>query len=179
MTNINWDEALAAADSDTMSNEPVPPGDYRVKVQKAEATVAKTGSPMIKVTLEIQGGPYNSRWVWTNFVVKPDNPDSAKMFVRKIKAFGFTSEYLAANKPSMDQLASALVGREANATVGISEYQGQKRNEVSKLSGVSAAAAATPTPPPAPSVAAPPAPPAPVAQPPQPPAAPPSGDLPF
>lgn len=144
--NINWDEALAADDSDGMSNEPVPPGDYRVKVQKAEATIAKTGSPMIKVTLEIVGGPYNTRWVWTNFVVKPDNPDSAKMFVRKVKAFGFTGEFLAANKPSMDQLATLLVSREAVATVAISEYQGKKRNDVSKLKAWSGSTPAVPPP---------------------------------
>lgn len=165
MTNINWDEALAADDSDASSNEPVPPGDYRVKVNKAEATVAKTGSPMIKVTLEIVGGPHNTRWVWTNFVVKPDNPDSAKMFVRKIKSFGFTSDYLANNKPSMDALAKALVGREAIATVSISEYQGSKRNDISKLktvTGTGGMSAAVP-PPAAPTSGVPSVPPAPTA----------------
>ena len=43
----------------------IPPGQYRVRIEDAEETQSKTGKPMIKMTLKVNG--YNSK-LW-NYVV--------------------------------------------------------------------------------------------------------------
>ena len=44
----------------------VPPGKYRVRIENAEETMAKTGKPMVKLTLKASG--YNSK-IWHNVVM--------------------------------------------------------------------------------------------------------------
>ena len=158
--NIDWDQAIKDAKEGT---DPVPPGSYTVKVEKAEAVKAQSsGSPMIKATLRIVGGPHDGRFVWTNLVHKPGSPGSAKMFAVKVMAFGITAEVLAAQKPTMPQVAEMLVGRQAVVDVEIREWQGRMSNDVKSIkpsatvpSVPSVAPTPTPTPAAAPSVTPP------------------------
>jgi len=127
---IDWDQAIKDAKE---GFDPLPPGSYTVKVSKAEAVRAQSGSPMIKITLEVIEGPHKGRLVWSNLVLKPGSPGSAKMFAVKVMAFGLSGEYLAAQKPSMADTAAMLIGKTAVAEVEIREYQGRQSNDVKTL----------------------------------------------
>lgn len=178
--NLNWDDAFKAEDEGG-DFSPIPASVYPVRVEEAQALPASTGSPMLKLRLSVVGGPYNGRLIWTNIVWKADNEGSLRMFMVKLKAFGFTREWMDTHRPGLNQLAQLLVGRSASATVEIKDYQGSPTNNVSKLAPLTGGGnpgAAAPTaggvppvaPPPVPPVAAPPvAPPAAVAPPPVPP----------
>lgn len=168
---FDWDAALNDAENDTSDySQPIPAGDYKVKVLEASAGHASTGSPMIKLKMEVIDDPqYGGRWLWTNLIAKPDSPGSAKMFAKKILGFGLTPEWLSANKPSMQAIATALVGRQAIAPVTVKEYKGKPGNEAGVFKAIagqpSPGAVGVPAAPGVPSVpqpapAAPPAPPA-------------------
>ena len=167
MSTINWaDLVQQAGDSASSTNyEPLPDGDYELKVVQAQATTTSTGKVMFKVTNEVQGGPYAKRRVWDQLVVTTDNPKAMNMFFMKASAMGLGRTFWDAN-PSNAQVEQALNGRSFRATLGKRTYNGTESNEIKRYfasqvapeaSGAAAtpfaSAAAVPPPPPAPAPA--------------------------
>ena len=70
MSTVNFSELLKQAGTAATSNnyEPLPDGDYDLKVIEASATTTSTGKLMFKVTNEVQGGAYDKRRVWDQLV---------------------------------------------------------------------------------------------------------------
>jgi hypothetical protein len=161
MSTTNWAELIKKS-GDAASNtnyEPLPDGDYELKIVKVEAVTTSTGKPMFKVTNEVQGGPYANRKVWDNLVVTHDNPTAMNMFFMKVIAMGLTKPFFESN-PTDAQIEQALTGRTFRANLGLRTYEGKDSNEIKKYySGGAAAAApstagaAVPPPPPAPAPA--------------------------
>ena len=147
--DFDWDEAIKGA---KQGFEPLPPTTYDVVVKNAEGKQASTGSPMVKITLEVTSGPYAGRLVWTNLVVKPGSPDSARIFAAKCMAFGLTAEWLSASKPTFAQTAAALIGKRATVEVTQRDYNGRITNDVKNIkpslggSGVPSGVPGPPTP---------------------------------
>lgn len=126
MTSINFADLY---DQAGQGFEPIPDGTYDIEVTKAEAVTSSTGKPMIKVQHKIVGGPHDGRQLFDQFVLSVDNPNALSFFFQHMAAFGLDRPFFAANPP-MEQVAATLVGRNAVATVGTREWQGQDRNEV-------------------------------------------------
>ena len=180
MTSVNWaDLVQQAGDAATSSNyEPLPDGDYELKVVDAQSTTSASGKPMFKVTTEVQGGAYAKRRVWDQLVVTADNPKAMNMFFMKAGAMGLGRDFWSGN-PGNAQVEQALMGRSFRATLGTRTYNGNQSNEIKRYYpaqvGATTTAAAPPAAAPAPSAAAPapaPAPATPVAEAPVAPAAP-------
>lgn len=110
----------------------IPDGDYNIVVTKADATKASTGSPMIKYTLKIEGGPQDGRIVYGQFTVSVDNPVALTIFFRQMMAFGFDETFWDGN-PNLPLVAQMLVNRRALATIGHREWQGVDRNNVDAI----------------------------------------------
>ena len=181
MSTVNFAELLAQAGTAATSNnyEPLPDGDYELKVVEAEAKTTSTGKLMFKITNEVQGGAHDKRRVWDQLVVTADNPKAMNMFFMKASAMGLGQEYWAQN-PTPAQIEQAFPGRSFRGTLGTRTYNGNQSNEIKRYYASTAAAAASPAAP-APVAAAAPAPapaPAPVAAAPAP-AAPITADTPF
>lgn len=170
MAGLNWNELIeeAGAASNNSSLEPLPKGDYELKVLDAEARTSQTGKTMYKITTEVQGGPHAGRRVWDNLVISPGNEKALGMFFMKMGVLGLNREFFGSN-PTDAQIETALKGRTFRATVGQRTYQGDLLNEISQYHKGSSApapsetvAAAAPTtaaaPAPAPAVAPAPAP---------------------
>jgi hypothetical protein len=165
MSTINWaDLVKQAGDAGGNTNyEPLPDGDYELKVIDAKATTTQTGKTMFKITNEVQGGPFAKRRVWDQLVVTTDNPKAMNMFFMKTSAMGLNSAFFDAN-PTNAQIEQALAGRSFRATLGKRTYNGTESNEIKRYYPGQAAAAPTtagaavPPPPPAPSAAPAPAP---------------------
>jgi hypothetical protein len=186
MSTLNWGDLVKEA-GDVGSYDPLPDGDYDLKVLEATAKVSQSGKTMFAVKAEVQVGAHAKRLVWDNLVVSTDNPTALSIFFRKMNALGLGRDFFASS-PSNAQIEQALKGRTFRAQVGSRTWQGQKKNEIKAYYSVAAAssvptapvAAAAPAPAPAPApVAAPaaeapaPAPaPAPIAEAAAPPAAP-------
>lgn len=170
MSTINWSDLVKQAGSSGSTNyEPLPDGDYELKVIQAVATTTQTGKVMFKVTNEVQGGPYAKRRIWDQLVVTTDNSKAMQMFFMKVTSMGIPLSFFEAETPPTNaQIEQALLGRTFRATVGKRLYNGTESNEIRRYyklqtpaQGVTAtttAGAAVPPPPPAPSGAPAPAP---------------------
>ena len=180
MSTVNFSELLKQAGTAATSTnyEPLPDGDYDLKVIEASATTTSTGKLMFKVTNEVQGGAYDKRRVWDQLVVTSDNPKAAQMFFMNAGAMGLNTAFWDAN-PSNAQVEQALLGRSFRATLGTRTYNGTQSNEIKRYYPATTASAApateAPAAAPAPAAAAPAPAPAPAAAP----APPVSGDQPF
>lgn len=180
MSSLNWNDLIKEAGENTNSYEPLPKGDYELKVIEAKATTTQTGKKMFKLTTEVQGGPHANRRVWDNLVISPENPKALNMFFMKSGVLGLNREFFQSN-PTDAQIEQALMNRSFRATVGQRTYNGNVSNEIAQYHKSEAVAAAAPTqaaPAPAESAAPAPAPaPAPAAAPA--PSSPVSGEEPF
>lgn len=184
MSELNWGSILDEQDeSGEGSYGAIPANTYRVTVKDATPKVASTGSKMLNLTLQVQGGPYDNRLVWTNIVFAVDNPTAMKFTLRKLAALGLTREWLAEVNPGVDLIASKLVGAVADANVEVRQWNGEDRNDVKSFTRVTDAAPTAPkaatVPTPAPAPAAPVAKPAEPPMPPTPAAAPAAGGVPL
>ena len=170
MTTIDFGKLMQDAGE---GFQPVPTGPYNVQVVKSSAVTSTTGKPMIKVQLQIMGGPHDARRLFDQFVISADNANALSFFFEHMAAFGLDRSFFAAN-PSMDVVAATLMNRQALVTVSIKQYKGSDKNEVDsyrpimggQIGAVGAAPAFGPGPSAAPTpVAPPPAAPIPVAAP--------------
>jgi len=129
MTTTNWAQLAQMADDAT---KPVDAGIYPIKVSKAEAVTASTGSPMIKLIVDIQGdqGAATGKKIWTQTTLTVDNGFALRRWFTFLEAFGLTQAWLSETDATMDMIAMALVGRYANANVIIEPYKGQDRNKI-------------------------------------------------
>lgn len=169
MSTINWAELVKnAGDSSANTNyEPLPDGDYELKVLQVETKMTQTGKTMFKITNEVQGGPYAKRRVWDQLVVTTDNKKAMDMFFMKTTAMGVPKEFFETG-PTNAQIEQAFTGRSFRATLGKRTYNGNESNEIKRYYAIQApttpyaapttAGAAVPPPPPAPSAAPAPAP---------------------
>jgi len=165
MASLNWSELVNKAGTNNSSLEPLPDGDYELKVIEAEHRRSQSGKNMYKVTTEVQGGPYAGRRIWDNLVIDPGNETGINMFFMKMGILGLNKQFFESN-PTDAQVEQALTGRPFRATVGQRTYNGQIYNDIKKYHKSSnqgvpqSSAAADPAPTPA-SSEVPPPPPAP------------------
>ena len=132
MTSMPWSELIKDAEAGGVG-EPVPEGPYRVEITKAEAKNASTGKQMIVVTMKILEGPYAGRPLWNNFVITNDNPNALAWFFKHMAALGFNKDFFALN-PSLETLATQMVGRRAMVQAGVRNWNNEVRNEIKSFS---------------------------------------------
>jgi hypothetical protein len=166
MSTLNWSDLVNDAGSAATSYEPLPDGDYDLKVLEATTTTSATGKTMFKVKAEVQTGPHAKRLVWDNLVISPENPTALGIFFSKMAALGLPREFFTNNNPTNAQIEAQMTGKFFRATIGTRVYQGNKSNEIRRYHMTDTSDMGAPTP-----SAAPPAPPV-AAAPPPPPAAP-------
>lgn len=149
------------------ASRPLPADWYDVTVEKAENTVASTGSPMIKATLQVMSGPQaGNRKVWTQFVFKPDSPFALQMFFKNLAAFGLDAAFFDSLPPNIEAgmpiIAAKIQGASARAKIAPRAYQGTERDNVEELAAAAPGSARPASVAPAPSNASGAAPTAPV-----------------
>jgi len=166
MSTLNWGELMreAKASGGVSSYEPLPDGDYELKVLESVIKTTKNGKLMFSTKNEVQGGAHARRLVWDNLVVSNENPDAMGIFFRKMGSLGLGQAFFD-QEPSEEQIASAMVGRTFRGTLGTKDYQGKKSNEIRNympaglaLGSPAPAVASAPAPAPAPAAAPAPAP---------------------
>lgn len=148
---LNWDDVLGAVDADEKENpstsndfDALPTGPYNVVVQEADKQLSSTGKDMIKIRVQVTDGPYANRVLFNYIVFSQDNPKAMRMTLERLAAFGLTREVIAANRPSISQIADMLVGLKAIARVDIQksgDYAG--RNEIKGFKPLDGAPAPT------------------------------------
>lgn len=116
----------------------IPDGLVDAVLTKAEAVIASSGNPMLKVQWTITSGPYVKRKLFGNHVFAADNPNAVAMFFRTMQAYGLGKDYWNALKaPSiLDGLAATipvLMDKPVQLEVGHKVFKGEDRNEVKKV----------------------------------------------
>jgi hypothetical protein len=164
MSSLNWSDLIKDAGEPT-SYEPLPDGDYELKVIESKAKNTQSGKTMFSITTEVQGGPHAKRRVWDNLTVSPENPKALAIFFSKMESLGLPRDFFTASNPSNAQIEQALLGRSFRGTLGKKTYNGTVSNEITKYFRLVADATAGAPVPPAPAAAPAPAPAAPVATP--------------
>jgi hypothetical protein len=104
-------------------------GDFPVVITAATATQSSGGKPMIKVTMKIESGTFSGRTLFNNFNVTADNPNAMRIFFGQMSVLGLGTPFWNTG-PTMEQVASALVGRRAIVTVGSRQWQGTDREQI-------------------------------------------------
>lgn len=164
MSSLNWADLVKDAGEATGNFEPLPDGDYDLKVVEAPAGTTSTGKTMFKLKAQITSGPYANRFIWDNITISPENKNALGIFFSKMSALGIPREFFLNNNPSNAQIEATLQGRVFRAQIGSEVYQGAKKNKIARYYVASAVApsipaatqattagAAVPPPPPAPS----------------------------
>jgi len=133
MSTLNWGDLVKDAGETAGGNyEPLPDGDYDLKVIEATATTSQSGKTMFKITTEVQTGAHAKRRVWDNLVISPENSNALGIFFSKMAALGLPREFFTNNNPTNAQIESMLVGRPFRAQIGSRTWNGSKRNEIKR-----------------------------------------------
>lgn len=137
MSEIDWAALRKQADDAT---KPVPADWYELVVEKAEHKKAGTGADMITVQFKVDAGAQQGKTIFTNLVFSPDKAFALNIFFKNLEALGIGPDFFAqlqqsgaSVESSLATVASTLVGRRANAEVGVRTWQGQERNEIKNM----------------------------------------------
>lgn len=107
MADESWDDIIAEAGD--AFNLP-PEGEYDFVITEAEAKVsANSGNPMIETKAKITGGPHSGKAIKRFYIVR--SAKTAASFMRHLQAVGITVDVLREQKPTLDQIAKAIVGK--------------------------------------------------------------------
>lgn len=145
MVAIEWGKLLEGA-SKAPSFDPLPEGNYEVKITKCEVQPTSKGEVMFKYQATVQSGTHAKRVLFGNIVIPSPTAEKfdtrSSFLVRDLKALGFAQEYLATN-PQPADMSNALVGRAFTAKVTVREYKGRPGNDISRIlpAGVGSAGA--------------------------------------
>jgi len=101
------------------------PGEYKATIENAEVTKSKAGSPMVKVTFDIDGTK-----IYDYLVLDPKNPKSYHLGLSKAKSILMALGSKVLNFRNELDLADALVG-EVMLEIDIkdNEYNGEVREK--------------------------------------------------
>ena len=137
---IDWESMLETLPEEAPTRELIPPGQYTVKVEKAEPGFAKSGNAKIELTLTVDEGEYKGRTVWGRINFATNSPNSMAITVDQLAQFGITRKWLALNSPTTDQIARKLVGERVTVKVSHREWENEQYYDVKGYKAVTAPA---------------------------------------
>lgn len=112
MADESWDDIIAEA-GDGFN---LPPEDtYDFVITETEAKVSSAGNPMIVTKAKIANGPHQGKAIKQFYVIR--TVKNATSFMRHMQAMGITIEVLREHKPSLDQIAKVMVGKQFEGDV--------------------------------------------------------------
>jgi hypothetical protein len=144
VSSLNWADLVKDAGEATGNFEPLPDGDYDLKVVEAPAGTTSTGKTMFKLKAQITSGPYANRFIWDNITISPENKNALGIFFSKMAALGIPREFFLNNNPSNAQIEATIQGRVFRAQIGSEVYQGAKKNKIARYYVSTAAPVSTP-----------------------------------
>jgi hypothetical protein len=126
VTTKSWNDLLNESKGQL---DPVPDGEYPVKIIDARDDKSQTQKLMFRVKFQITEGPHQGRKIPNQFVVSDDNPMALAIFFRHMEAMGLDANFFAAD-PNPSQVADNMLNRECRIVLGTRTWQGVERNDV-------------------------------------------------
>ena len=132
---FNWSDILGDASPTGGPSDLISVGKHLTRVKEAKVSTAGTGKTMIEMVLVVEGGPYDDEYLWNNIVFPnvDSKPGHRRMFLRALRALGFSEAFLRDNNPSPEDLARLMEGRSVVANVTHRNWEGDDRTEVKSL----------------------------------------------
>jgi hypothetical protein len=132
---FNWSDILGEATPGGGPVDLIPIGKHLTRVKETKVTPTDTGKTMIEMVLVVDGGPYDDEYLWNNLVFPnhESKPGHRRMFLRALRALGFSEAFLRDNNPTPEDLARLMVGRSVVANVSHRNWEGDDRTEVKSL----------------------------------------------
>lgn len=128
MADESWETLVKAAENQGFA-EPAPLGTYTVRVESAEAgESSRKQTPQIEFKLKITEGPHAGKRPTTFPARIYKTEKAAGMFLGNMAAFGINGKILVAHKPTLDQIARALVGKTVQVTTRL-DRDGRTSND--------------------------------------------------
>ena len=130
--NIDWEGLLDEIEEGegVFDNDLLPPGTYPVRVIKAEKGLSKNGNEKIEMTFEVTEDPGKGKWIWDRVNFAVNSKKSMAITINQLGTLGVSRNWLAANSPSVEQIAAKLVGREISVKIGHRTYEGETYYDV-------------------------------------------------
>lgn len=120
--------------------DPIPRGNYVGVIDETTYDESKNGNPMLVVRYEIKDGEYEGRRLWDRVTL---SDKALPIFKRKIRIMMEAADMHTAYKKlikavdddKLNDLADdgELLGAEVMLTVGIRNWEGEKRNEIKRI----------------------------------------------
>jgi hypothetical protein len=129
MTTVPWDVLVAKAKTESVT-EVAPIGTYQVRVESAESgESSQKKTPQIEMRLKITEGEHAGKRPTTFNHRIYMTEANASMFMQNMNAFGITNEVLVQQRPTLDQVARAIVGKVVTAKTQVAK-DNRNNNEV-------------------------------------------------
>ena len=111
MTTVPWDVLVAKAKESGVT-EVAPIGNYQVRIESAEAgESSQKKTPQIEMRLKITEGEHAGKRPTTFHHKIYMTENNASLFMKSMKALGITDESLVQQRPTLDQIARAIIGK--------------------------------------------------------------------
>jgi hypothetical protein len=114
MATVPWDDLVAKA-KESGHTEVAPVGVYQVRVESASDGENQNGNAYVEVRLKITEGEHAGKRPTTFYHKCYSTVGSASIFMDNLKAFGITKEAVLQHRPTLDQIARAIVGKTVTA----------------------------------------------------------------
>jgi hypothetical protein len=125
MTTVPWDVLVAKAKESGVT-EVAPIGTYQVRIESAEAgESSQKKTPQIEVRLKITEGEHAGKRPTTFHHRVYMTENNASLFMKSMKALGISDETLMQLRPTLDQIARAIIGKTVTVKTQAAKRDGQ------------------------------------------------------
>jgi hypothetical protein len=114
MTTVPWDELVSKA-KDAGITEVAPVGTYQCRIESASDGENQNGNAFIEVRLKVTEGEHAGKRPTTFYHKCYSTVGSASIFMDNLKAFGISKEAVLQHRPTLDQIARAIIGKTVTA----------------------------------------------------------------
>ena len=129
MPGLSWGKLVDEAD--VAEEQVLDPGEYDLILKSVKYKTTKNGDPMFNCRYSVESGPHKGTTVWDNITIlrDPAKKVGLQINMRKLYNLGADIKFLQ-TEPDNDEIIKRIEGARIIATLEISEWNGNERNEI-------------------------------------------------
>lgn len=129
MPGLSWGKLVDEAD--VAEEKVLDPGEYDLILKSVKYKTTKNGDPMFNCRYAVESGPHKGTTVWDNITIlrDPAKKVGLQINMRKLYNLGADIKFLQ-TEPDNDEIIKRIEGSRIIATLEISEWNGNERNEI-------------------------------------------------
>lgn len=129
MPGLSWGKLVEEAD--VAEEKLLDPGEYDLILKSVKYKTTKNGDPMFNCRYQVESGPHKGTTVWDNITIlrDPAKKVGLQINMRKLYNLGADIKFLQ-TEPDNDEIIKRIEGARIIATLEVSEWNGNERNEI-------------------------------------------------